>query len=193
MQELVTEVNGASARPKRILGRGWLGAEYFLLCFKAPLEFLSDRNGCMIPRCTSWAVRAPNLTGPPSVPLGLMQPSSHAGLFASMASALRSHRARPAPDGQHWRAPGGGGGGFPAKVRVLWPTRSPREGQLSGTRQEAITGVCIWRPAWKLCGDRWGDLAAGDAERLDSLMGKALGMSPQGRGLLQVTYGATQK
>lgn len=35
--------------------------------------------------------KVPNLPGPPSVPLGLTQPPSHAGLFASMESALGSH------------------------------------------------------------------------------------------------------
>lgn len=41
-----------------------------------------------------------------------------------------------------------------------------KDSQLSGARQEAIMCICLLMPAWKLyLGNRWVDLAVGDAER----------------------------
>lgn len=62
----------------------------------------------MTPTCDSRGVKLPNLMGLPSAPLGLTQPPSPAGLFASMESALRNHFARPAPPDQCPRALQGG-------------------------------------------------------------------------------------
>lgn len=74
--------------------------------FGTPPEHLSDRNGSLHDfalklKLVLWAEvceshmrisgKVPNVSGPPSGPLGLTQPPSHAGLFASVESAFRGH------------------------------------------------------------------------------------------------------